>query len=63
MIQFFIFHYPAAQFPEALPPFSEHSVEVKQVPFRLESVEVHPWLGKVTTENKDKTGKKKKIDT
>ena len=27
-------HYLAAQLPEAVPPLSEHSVEVKQVPFR-----------------------------
>jgi hypothetical protein len=28
------FPYPAAQFPLALPPLLEHSLEVKQVPFR-----------------------------
>ncbi len=28
--------YPAAQFPKATPPLLVHSLEVKQVPFRLE---------------------------
>ena len=46
---------PEAQFPEAVPPSSEHSSLVKQRPFIEESMTVvHSSFGKVTTENKVK---------
>jgi hypothetical protein len=32
--------YPAAQFPLAVPPLLEHSLEVKQVPFRTVLFEI-----------------------
>ena len=46
---------PAAQFPEAVPPLSLHSVEVKHVPFRPALDEVHPSFLKVTTLKSEKT--------
>ena len=42
---------PAAQEPEAEPPLEVHSVEVTQVPVRLDEV-VHASFGNWTTENR-----------
>ena len=51
--------YPAAQFPDAVPPLLEHSLEVKQVPLRPVGVfDVQPSFLNVTTENNEITAKK-----
>ena len=44
--------YPAAQLPLSLPPLSEHSVEVKQVPFLESLADLQSKFWKVTMENK-----------
>ena len=47
---------PAAHEPSVVPPWSLHSVLLKQTPVKLESVlVVHSALGKVTTANNDNT--------
>ena len=52
--------YPAAQFPDAVPPLLEHSLEVKQVPLRPVAVlDVQPSFLNVTTENNEITTKKR----